>query len=312
MAEGSNGRFVVLAALAGNLAIATTKLIAALVTGSSSMLTEAVHSFVDTTNQLLLLYGMRRSTRPPNAIHPLGYGRELYFWSFAVALLIFAGGAGVSVYEGIVHIRHPEPITRPLVNYAVLGLAFLFEGFSWTVALRDFRRAKGPLGYWQAIRRSKNPPTFVVLFEDSAALIGIVIAATAIVASQLLGDPRIDGVGSILIGVLLGTVALLLARESKGLLIGERARPELAADIRRIAAAEHGICRVNDVMTVHLAPDQIVVAISLDFDDDLNTGGIERLVAVVEAKIRAAHTDVTRLFVKPQAARPGPAPANGG
>lgn len=302
MADGSNSRFVVLAALGGNLAIACTKLVAAIITGSSSMLTEAVHSFVDTTNQMLLLYGMRRSAQPADANHPLGYGRELYFWSFVVALLIFAGGAGVSVYEGIVHIRDPEPIRQPMVNYVVLAIAFLFEGISWSVALRDFRRAKGPLGYWQAIRRSKDPPTFVVLFEDSAALIGIIIAAAAIATSQWLDDPRIDGIGSILIGVLLGGVAMVLAKESKGLLIGERARPELAADIRRIAGQEPGICRVNDVMTVHLAPDQIVVAISLDFDDDLDTGGIERLVASIERKIRAAHDDVTRLFVKPQAA----------
>ncbi|HEY0271066.1 MAG TPA: cation diffusion facilitator family transporter [Sphingomonas sp.] len=295
------GKRVVYTALAGNLAIAATKLVAALLTGSSSMLTEAIHSAVDTGNQGLLLYGMKRSRRAPDIVHPLGYGRELYFWSFIVALLIFTGGAGVSLYEGVAHIRHPAPIDRPLLNFIVLGAAFLFEGSSWYVAHREFRRAQGDMGWWEALRRSKDPTTFVVLFEDSAALVGIVIAAVFIGLSIAMDDPRLDGVGSILIGILLGVVAFLLARESKGLLIGERANPALSADIAAIARREAGVCAVNNVLTVHLAPDQVLVTISLDFDDSLDTRRIEAAVTAIERQARAAHPEIVNVFIRPQA-----------
>jgi len=299
MATG--GKRVVYTALAGNLAIAVTKFVAALVTGSSSMLTEAIHSLVDTGNQGLLLYGMKRSRQKPDAIHPLGYGRELYFWSFVVALLIFAGGAGVSVYEGISHIRHPKPIDHVVVNYVVLGAAFLFEGTSWRVARREFRQAQGDMGWWEAIRRSKDPTTFVVLFEDSAALVGILIAALSIGLAVMLEEPRLDGIGSILIGIVLGIVAILLARESKGLLIGERASPALTADITAIAKAQPGVCAVNNVLTVHLAPDQVMVTISLDFEDNLDTRKIEAAVTQIERLARARHSEIRSVFIRPQA-----------
>jgi len=297
----SGGKIVIYAALAGNLAIAATKFVAAALTGSSSMLTEAVHSLVDTGNQALLLYGLARSRRRPDSVHPYGYGREVYFWSFVVALLIFAGGAGISVYEGYVHIRDPEPIERPVVSFVVLGLSLLFEGGSWLVALREFRQAKGTLGWWQAIRRSKDPTTFVVLFEDSAAIAGLLIAAIFIGLSLWTGDPRLDGLGSVLIGGVLGVVAILLARESKGLLIGERASPELSAAIIATAKAQPGVCGVNTVTTLHLAPDQVVANISLDFDDRLRTGDIEQAVAAIEASVRAEHPEVRSVFIRPQA-----------
>jgi len=290
----------VYAALIGNLLVAATKLAAALWTGSSAMLSEAVHSFVDTGNAVLLLYGIRRAVHPPDAEHPLGYGRELYFWSFIVALLVFALGAGVSVYEGVVHIRDPEPISDPLVNYIVLGCALLFEGGSWAVALRQFREMKDPLGYYEAFRRSKDPPSFMVLFEDSAALIGIVIAALATFAAVELRAPVLDGIGSILIGVVLAVVAALLARESKSLLIGERADNRLNESILRIAGAESSVARANGALTVQLAPDQVVAAVSLDFADELSAGDIEEKVADIERKIRAAHPQIVALFVKPQ------------
>lgn len=299
MAEG--GKLVIYAALAGNLAIATTKFVAAALTGSSSMLTEGVHSLVDTGNQGLLLYGLARSRRKPDAIHPYGYGREVYFWSFVVALLIFAGGAGVSIYEGVLHIRNPEPIARPVVSFVVLGLSLLFEGGSWLVALREFRRAQGDQGWWEAIRRSKDPSTFVVLFEDSAAIAGLVIAAAFIALALWTGDPRLDGVGSVLIGGVLGVVAILLARESKGLLIGERASPALTQAITGTARAQPGVCGVNSVLTIHLAPDQIVANISLDFDDRLRTGDIEKAVVEIERIVRGEHPEVKSLFIRPQA-----------
>src|SRR4051794_30376166 len=203
MAAGSGSRKVIYAALAGNLLVALTKFAAAGWTGSSAMLSEGVHSVVDTSNQILLLYGISRSSKPPDAVHPLGYGRELYFWSFIVALLIFSLGAGVSLYQGVVHVRRPQPIEDPLVSYAVLGLSLVFEGVSWAISLRQFRAAKGGLGHYEAFRRSKDPPSFMVLLEDSAAIAGIAIAALGTFAASALDMPRADGVASILIGVVL-------------------------------------------------------------------------------------------------------------
>lgn len=299
---GRESRLVVYAALTGNVLIAVTKFGAAFVTGSSSMLTEGVHSLVDTLNQLLLLYGMHRSQRPPDERHPLGYGRELYFWSFIVALLIFAGGAGVSVYEGVLHIRAPHAMTYPVVNFVVLGFSFLFEGSSWVFAFREFRSTKGAQSWWQAFRRSKDSSTIVTLCEDSAALVGIVIAAAAIAMALATGNPAYDGVGSILIGGVLAIVAVILARETKGMLIGEPASAELIASIREIAASVPGICRVNDVLTVHLASDQVIAILSIDFDDSLNTVGIEQRVRRIEEAVRQKHDEVTGLFIRPQSA----------
>jgi cation diffusion facilitator family transporter len=300
MASGS--KVVIYAALAGNFAIAVTKFGAAAITGSSAMLTEGVHSLVDTGNQWLLLYGLKRSRRRPDLVHPFGYGRELYFWSFVVALLIFAGGALVSIYEGIRHIQHPEPITRPIVNYIVLAVSFLFEGGSWIVAYREFREAQGEAGWWQAIRRSKDPSTFAVLFEDSAALIGIILATAFISLSLVSGDPRFDGAGSIAIGIVLAIVAVLLGRESKGLLIGERASPELNQIIADVARQQPGVCAVNEIITLHLAPDQVIATLSLDFDDELATPQIERAVDAIERRVRDLRSEVSRVFIRPQAA----------
>jgi len=297
----SSSKHVVYAALAGNLLIAVTKSAAALWTGSSAMLSEAIHSFVDSGNEVLLLYGLKRAARAADVEHPLGHGRELYFWSFIVALLIFALGAAVSVYEGIAHIRRPEPISDPVINYAVLAAAFVFESGSWLVSFRQFRAAKGELGWYEAFRRSKDPPSFMVLFEDSAALIGIVIAALATWAAVSLGMPVLDGVGSILIGIVLAATAALLARESKSLLIGERADRALSQSILRIAGAEAKVARANGVLTLQLAPDQVVAALSLDFADELRAPEIEAKVVEIEQKVRAAHPEVVALFVKPQA-----------
>jgi len=291
------------AALFGNLLVALTKAAAAAWTGSSAMLSEAIHSFVDTGNEVLLLHGMRRAARQADPEHPIGYGRELYFWSFIVALLVFALGAGVSMYEGILHVLHPQPIDDAIVNYVVLGLAFLFEGASWLISLRQFRSAKGTLGYYEAFRRSKDPPTFMVLFEDSAALIGILLAGFGTFAATSLDAPVFDGIASILIGVVLAVVAGLLARESKSLLLGERADRRLSDSILRIAEEASPATRANGVLTVQLAPDQILAALSLEFADDLRAPQIEESVIAIERAIRAAHPDVMTLFVKPQTAK---------
>ncbi len=302
MAATEGSSFVVWAALAGNLAIAVVKFVAAAVSGSSAMLSEAVHSLVDTGNEVLLLYGLRRSARPADDRHPLGYGRELYFWSFVVALMIFAVGAGVSIYEGVARLRHPHAIESPRLVFIVLAVSAVFEGSSWFVAFRGFRAKAGGKSFWAAFRASKDPPTFMVLFEDSAALAGLAVAAAGAGLALATGEPRWDGAASLVIGAILGVVAVLLARESKALLIGERADPDLSAAIRDCAARVDGVEAVNAVVTIQLAPDQVVVNLSLDFADDLTTAGIETAVVDLERYIRADHPEVAALFVKPQAA----------
>lgn len=303
MAAQNSSTRVVHAALIGNLLVAATKLGAALFTGSSAMMSEAVHSFVDCGNELLLLYGLRRAARAPDAHHPLGHGRELYFWSFIVALLIFALGAVISIYEGIDHIRHPEPISHPGIAYLVLAAALLFESASWVISMRQFRASKGSLRYFEAFRNSKDPASFMVLFEDSAAIVGILIATAGTFLAVRLHQPRFDGIASILIGLVLALVSFLLTAESKSLLIGERADPSMSDSILRIAASQSAITRANGVLTMQLAPDQIVAALSLDFEDALTAREVEEAVAQIERKVCAQHPQVVALFVKPQAQR---------
>jgi cation diffusion facilitator family transporter len=301
VAGGNAGsRTAVWAALVGNMLVAATKAGAAAFTGSSAMLSEAVHSFVDTGNEVLLLYGMRRARRSPDRDHPAGYGRELYFWSFVVALLVFALGAGVSIVQGVQRVRRPEPIENALVSEVVLAAAFVFEGWSWLVSVRQFRRAKGDLGWYQAFLKSKDPPLFMVVFEDSAALAGIAIAAVGTVLAAHFDLPRADGAASILIGGVLACTSTLLLRESKSLLIGERADGALIQSMLDIANAACGSSRANGVLTLHLAPDQVMAAMSFEFDDALTAPQIERMVADIERRIHEAHPEVTSLFVKPQ------------
>ena len=296
----SSSTTAVYAALIGNLLVALTKIGAAWWTGSSAMLSEAIHSLVDTSNEVLLLYGYHRAARPPDQLHPLGYGRELYFWSFIVALLIFALGAGVSLYQGVLHVLSPQPIERPWVSFAVLALCFIFEGVSWSIALRSLRAGAQGSGYYEAFLRSKDPPAYMVLFEDSAALIGNVIAAAAIGAAVLLQQPVWDGVGSILIGLLLAATSAVLARESKSLLIGEPAYATLAESIIEVATQTPGVLRANGVLTVQLSPSQVVAALSIEFADDRRADDIEMTVVTIEARVRNKHPEVAALFIKPQ------------
>lgn len=291
---------VLYGALAANLGIGVAKFVAAGLTGSSSMLTEGFHSVVDSGNQVLLLYGQKKAKRPADEAHPFGYGRELYFWAFVVAILIFAIGAGVSIFEGWRHIQEPEPLTSPTINYVVLAISFALEGSSWTIAVREFAKAKGDMGWWDAIHRSKDPAGFIVLFEDSAALAGLVIAGVGIWASHAFNDPRIDGAASIAIGVILALVAVLLARESKGLLIGERADPAIIATIRRIVAAHPAIISVNHVRTIHTAPDSIFAAISADFDDAVTMGNGETMIETMEDELRAAVPTLSSIYIRPE------------
>lgn len=298
----SGSHKVVLVALGGNLMIAIAKFVAAGITGSSAMLSEGVHSLVDTVNELLLLYGLRRAARPPDRTHPFGYGRELYFWSFIVALLVLAMGAGVSFYEGVMHIRQPEPVARPLMNYLVLAVSFVFEGSSWWVALREFRARKGRLGYFEAFRLSKDPTTFTVLLEDSAALLGLLVALAGLVSAQLLDQPALDGVASIGIAAVLSLSAMLLARETKGLLIGEPAHPVVGEAILAIAAGDAGVRCANGVLTVQMGPSQVVATLSAEFEDALTTPQIEACINRIEKQAKQAHPEIVSLFIKPQTA----------
>jgi cation diffusion facilitator family transporter len=298
MVEHSS-RTAIVAALIGNLLIAITKGIAAAISGSSAMLSESIHSFVDTGNEVLLLYGQHRAKKPPDRTHPLGYGREIYFWSFVVALLIFALGAGVSMYEGVIHIRDPEPMQRPEINYAVYAISALFEGVSWWFGWKAFSGVMGTRGIFDTVRVTKDPTTFIVLFEDSAALIGIGIAALTTFLALRFHDPRIDGVGSICIGLVLAAVAVLLARESKALLIGERARPELSAAIHEMVSSEPGVIRVEGILTSQLSPDQVIATIGVELDDNLRTPDIETLIGHLETELRKKHPDLFRVFVRP-------------
>lgn len=295
-------RKVIYAALAGNTLIAITKFIAAALTGSSAMLSEGIHSVVDTGNQGLLLHGLNRAKRPPSEDFPFGHGKEIYFWSFVVAILIFAVGAGVSIYEGIKHMLHPEPILTPIINYIVLGLAMIFEGVAWTVALKEFAKVKGQMGYVGAVRRGKDPTMFVVLFEDSAALLGLGVAFVGILLSELTGIAWFDGLASVIIGLILGGTAIWLAYETKGLLIGEAAEPDVVLGIRKLAASSKNVTKVNEVLTMHMGPEFVLVNISVDFRDDLETGEVERAIADLDRTVKASYPPVKRVFIEAESA----------
>ncbi len=296
MASGS--KKVIFAALAGNTLIALTKFIAAFFTGSSAMLSEAIHSLVDTGNQGLLLYGMKQAKRPADKDFPFGHGKEIYFWSFIVAILIFSLGGGISVYEGIHHILHPQPPANPLINYLVLALAIVFEGAAWLFALREFRHTKGNNGYVRAINQAKDPSVLVVLFEDSAALLGLLIALVGITLTHLTGKMYYDGTASILIGCILIGTSIWLARETKGLLIGESADPQIVAEIDRIVQKSAIVDSVNEILTMHMGPDFILVTMSVDFADDVSADMVERQIAAFDLKIKESFPKVKRVFIE--------------
>jgi len=298
MASGSKG--VIYAAIAGNSAIAITKFVASAITGSSAMLSEGVHSLVDTGNGLLLLYGLKRSNLPADDLHPFGRGKELYFWTLIVAILIFALGGGISMYEGIEHIRHPEPVTNPMLNYIVLGLSIIFEGGSTAVAIKEFRKMKGSMGTLEAIRTSKDPSTFTVLFEDVAAMLGLVVALVGIYCGQVFGIPELDGAASVVIGAILGMVAVFLAYESKGLLIGESVNTDVKEDIRRIAEADTAIVRLGRLMTMHFGPHDVLLTMEIHFDPLLSADSVAAAIDRVEKAIRSVHPDVKHVFIEAQ------------
>ena len=299
MSSPSSSRAII-AALIGNSLIAISKFIAASYTGSSAMFSEGVHSVVDSGNQLLLLYGVKRSKKPADSNHPFGYGKELYFWSFVVAILIFGLGAGICFYEGIHKISSPQPVTNPIINYTVLGLAIIIEGWTCWVAATEFKKSKGDLGWVKAIRRSKDPALFTVLFEDTAALLGLLVALIALTLSEYLNLPVLDAVASLIISFILAVTAGLLAFECKGLLTGEGAGEEVVKGINQIIDESQGIKHVNEVLTLHLGPEDILLNVSLDFEDDLSSGEVEEAISALESRIKGMFPEIRRVFIEAQ------------
>ena len=297
---GHSNKKVIYAALAGNFLIAIAKGIGASITGSSAMFSEAIHSFVDVGNQALLLYGLARAKRPADTRHPFGYGREIYFWAFVVAILIFAVGSGVSIYEGIHKIQHPEPIRDAGISYVILALAMIFEGAAWFVAYRAFSSTRGKRSLLAAVRASKDPSIFTVLLEDSAAMLGLLIAMIGIFLGDSLDMPILDGVASILIGFILAGAAILLAQETKALLIGESADPEIIEEIRQVLGAQSAIERVNEVLSMHQGPEDILVNVSVEFRDGLALGEVERHTSAIEREIKARIPGAKRIFIEAQ------------
>lgn len=291
---------VIFAALAGNALIAITKFMAAAYTGSSAMLSEAIHSVVDTGNQGLLLYGLKRAKRPPDEAHPFGYGMEVYFWSFIVAILVFAVGAGVSFYEGLHKVLHPEELKSPYINYLVLGVAMIFEGGALYIAYKEFGKVRGNFGIFEAVQRSKDPTLFTVLFEDTAAMLGLLVAFIGIFIADQYSLPWADGAASLVIAFILAGTAILLAVETKALLIGEAARPAVVRGIRAIIDERQEVCNINELRTMHMGPDDVLLALSLDFADQISSEQIEAIIYDLETRIKAEYPEIRRLFIEAQ------------
>jgi len=305
VAEGS--KRVVLVALGGNLAIAAIKLVAFALTRSSAMLTEAVHSGVDSLDQIFLLVGIRRAAKAADAEHPFGHGLEAYFWSFAVALLIFALGGAASVWQGVTRILAPEAITRPWISYLVLALSAGFEATSFAVSYREFRRTVHGrrIKLWRFLRLSKDPSLFATLLEDAAALMGLAIAAAGVTGAAVFHVKWADGAASVAIGLLLGAVALFLANEVRSLMAGEAAVPRVVAEVRRILEADPAVEVVEEVLSLHLGPESILVGVTLEFSDGLTGDEIQEAAQDLSDRVQASDERIGRIFLRPMKRRPG-------
>jgi len=294
---------VIIAALLGNMMVAVTKFVATALTGSSAMFSEAIHSVVDTGNQALMLYGLKRAKLPADKRFPFGHGKEIYFWSFVVAIMIFGVGAGLSVYEGIHSLSKPTELQNPLVNYIVLALAIAFEGVAWMFAWKAFSRQRGKRGLFEAVRKGKDPTLFVVLFEDSAAITGLFVALLGIALTDVTGNPVYDSIASLLIGLILAVTAIWLAYETKGLLIGESADPEVIKGIEKKVMSYREVRHINDILTMHMGPEYILVNLSVEFQDSANADEIEDTVAQIDRSIKKSFPDVKRVFIEAEEQR---------
>lgn len=299
MAGPGEKPIAVYGAIGANAIIAAAKFTAGAFTGSSAMLSEGIHSVADTGNQLLLLLGINRSQKPPDEMHPFGHGKDLYFWSLIVAMVLFGVGGGMSFYEGITHIQHPAPITDPTWNYVVLGIGVVVESVAWIIALRLLLRRKGKEeNLWQAVRSSKDPAIFVVLAEDTAALLGLAIAFGGVFLGHRLNNPYFDAAASILIGIVLVIVSGFLAHESRALLMGESANPELIRSVRRVAEEQPGVRQVRRLLSMHMGPNDILLNLDIEFEQDLSFQEVATAIERVEAAVREKHDDVSYMFVE--------------
>jgi len=299
----ASNKTVVYAALVGNSIIAVAKFVAASFTGSSAMVSEGIHSVVDSFNQVLLLYGMKASQRPPDERHPFGYSAEIYFWAFVVAILIFAVGSGLSIYEGYHKIIDPHEITNVWVNYVVLIFALIVESIAWYFAFRAIERKRGDMGYVKAVRHSKDPAIFTVLLEDTAACLGLLIALIGVFLADIFDMPVFDGIASLAIGVLLALVAVFLAYETKALLIGEAAAPKVVKGIRDAIRNESRIERCIEMNTMHLGPNHVIVDILAEFNDKMTTADIEGAIVDLERDIKSRFSSVQNISVEPATGR---------
>ena len=300
----SESRTAIIAAIAGNLAIAATKFVAAFFTGSSAMLSEAIHSLVDTGNGGLLLLGARRSLRPPDETHPFGHSTEIYFWTLVVAILIFALGGGMSVYEGVSHLRQPHQIENPAWNYIVLGIALIFESASFYFAFKAFRTEKGKQSVMQTIIGSKDPTTFTVLFEDTAALLGLLVALAGVFLADQFSEPHFDGVASIIIGVILGVVAAVLAYESRSLLIGEGVSPDVRTKLREIVISDPAVSEIKQFLTLHFGPTDVLLTMNLRWQKEFTASEVAEVIARLEEKIRGQFPEINHIFIETESLRP--------
>lgn len=296
MAHSSNK--AIFGAIAANLAIAISKFIATFFTGSSSMLSEGIHSLVDTGNGVLLLLGIKKSKKPADEKHPFGYGNEVYFWSFVVAVLIFALGGGVAIYEGIAHIAHPKEISNPIWNYVVLVAAILFEGTSLLIALKEFNKTRGNAGFYKALVDTKDTSTAAVVIEDTAAVTGLVIALISLLLGQITGIEYFDGIGSLLIGVLLLGVSSFFALECKSLLIGEGLVEEEVEKINIVLLNDKNVTSFKRPLTLFFGPEEVLVNLNVDFKDELVSDEIEETVDRLESKIKKEIPSVNRIFIE--------------
>lgn len=300
MASKHSSKTVIFAALIGNFLIFLTKLGAAFYTNSSAMFSEAIHSIVDCGNQGLLLYGIKKADRKADRYHPFGYGKELYFWSFVVAIIIFAIGAGVSLYEGIHKIISPEEVKSIYVNYIVLVVAICFEAYPWKMAYDEFNARRGKRGILDAVRRSKDPSLFAILFEDTAAMLGLFTALAGLFIGDYFNIPEADGAASVVIGIILALTAVVLAIECKGLLIGEAADEAIIESIETLMENHEHIENINEILTMHFGPSDILLNLSLDFKNDISAGDVENMITKFEIQIKEKHPDIKRIFIEAQ------------
>lgn len=288
------------AALLANLLIAITKFIAGAVSNSAAMIAEGVHSVVDTINQMLLLLGLRLSKKKPDKYHPLGYGKELYFWSFVVSILIFGLGGGISMYQGITHIIHPIELGDATWSYVVLALSVVFEGSSLIIAAKEFDKLRDGQTWWDAIIRSKDPSTFLVLFEDSAAVVGLFIVAICLYLSHHLNKPFIDGIASLLVGLILIAVSLILARESRSLLMGEGIRKDTKLNIKKIIEDDEATLSLMHILSTYQSPTEILLMLIVAFKPDLDTAEINDAIDRIREKIKAEYGLMRFVIIQPE------------